>query len=446
MKRIIIAGGGDTAYHFARELADRWDTVVIIEDPDEATRFDRLDVQVVLANPADVETLRNLEVDEEDNYIACSEADERNIISCLTAKQLFGAHTICFVSKEEYYRSFAPQLGIEPGLMIDRIIWPQHMLAEEIANIVLVPKAIDVEILEGGNIWLQGYRVRAGSPLLEKPIAQLDLHDGVLAVAVARDDEFYIPRGNTVFQEGDKVSFMGTKRALRALEREYFRRPMEEKVRNVTIIGGGNVGSILAQMLEEEGDIQVKMIEKDPERCEWLAAELKSTLVLNGDGTDLELLDVEQIYLSDVLVAVTSDDEKDLLCSLLAREMEVPKVITRVSDPGTLHLFESLGIDVPLNPRLTAVQTVLASLEDTGARLLAITEQGKGNVVELDVPPGFQSTRIRDLLDPIEGAIIAAIIRGRRTLVPHGEDYIEPGDRLLVFATQEAAEAVQSYF
>ena len=446
MKRIIIAGGGDTAYHFARELANRWDTVVIAQDPDAATRFDRLDVQVVLANPADIETLRNLEVDEEDNFIACSEADERNIIACLTAKQIFGAHTICFVSKEEYYRSFTSQLGIEPGLMIDRIIWPQYMLAEEIVNILLVPKAIDVEILEGGNIWLQGYRVRADSPLLSKPLSQLGLHDGVLAVAVARDDEFYVPRGNTVFQEGDKVSFMGTKRALRALEREFFRRPVEEKVKNVTIIGGGNVGGILAQMLEEEGDLQVKIIEKDSVRCEKLAAELKSTLVLNGDGTDLELLDVEQIYLSDVLVSVTSDDEKDLLCSLLAREMEIPKIITRVSDPGTLHLFESLGIDVPLNPRLTAIKTVLASMEDTGTRLLAITEQGKGNVVELEVPSDFQTTRIRDLVTPIEGAIIAAIMRGRRTLVPHGDDRIEPGDRLLVFATQEAAEAVQTYF
>ncbi|MCK4772662.1 MAG: NAD-binding protein, partial [Candidatus Latescibacteria bacterium] len=218
--RIIIAGGGDIAFQFARELADKRDTVVVMEDPGAAARFDRLDVQVVLANPASAETLRSLDVNKEDDFIACSEADELNIIACLTAKQIFGAHTICFVSKEEYYKSFTLQLGPEPGMMIDRIIWPQYMLAEEIANIVLVPKAIDVEILEGGRIWLQEYRIRAKSPLLEKPVDQLDLHDGVLAVAVARDDDFYIPRGDTVFHEGDKVSFMGTKKALRAVEKK----------------------------------------------------------------------------------------------------------------------------------------------------------------------------------------------------------------------------------
>lgn len=444
--RIIIAGGGDIAFHFAKELAERWDTVVILEDPDAAIRFDRLDVQVVQGSPANAEILRSLDLCEKDDFIACSKNDERNIIACLTAKQIFGAHTICFVSKEEYYNSFAPQSGLEPGMMIDRIVWPQYMLAEEIANIVMVPKAIDVDILEGGNIWLQEYRIGANSPFLEKPLSQLKMHDGVLAVAVARDEEFYVPRGDTQFQDGDKVSFMGTKRALRSLERKFFRRPQEEKVRNVTIIGGGNVGGILAQILEEEGDLQVKIIEKNQERCEWLAAELKSTLVLHGDGTDLELLDVEQIYLSDVLVAVTSDEEKDLLCSLLAREMEVPKIITRVTNPGNMHLFESLGIDVPLNPRLTATMTVIASLEDTGTKLLAITEQGKGNVVEVEVPPEFPKTIIRDLLTSIDGAIIGAIVRGRRTLVPHGDDHIEPGDRLLIFTTMEAVEAVQNFF
>lgn len=443
--RIIIAGSGDIAFHFARELAQRWDTIVILEDPDAVARFDRLDVQVVQGSPANAETLRNLDLSESDDFIACSETDERNIIACLTAKQIFNAHTICFVSKEEYFQSFAPQFGLEPGMMIDRIVWPQHMLAEEIANIVMVPKAIDVEILEGGNIWLQEYRIGANSLFREKPLSRLELQDGVLAVAVARNDEFYVPRGDTQFQKGDKVSFMGTKRALRAMERRFFRRPQEEKVRNVTIIGGGNVGGILAEMLEE-GDIQVKIIEKDPDRCEWLAAELKSTLVLHGDGTDLELLDIEQIYLSDVLVAVTSEEEKNLLCSLLAREMEIPKIITRVTNPGNLHLFESLGIDVPLNPRLTATKTVLASLEDTGTKLLAITEHGKGNVVEVEVPSDYPRTMIKNLVTPTEGAIIGAIVRGRRTLVPHGDDHIEPGDRLLVFTTQEAVEAVQNFF
>ncbi len=443
--RAIIAGSGEIAYHFARELAETRDTIVILEEGEDTTRFDRLDVQVITGSPADVEVLEAAGACREDDFIACSDIDEKNIIACLTAKEACGARTICFVSKEEHYRTFSSRSGRRPWRFIDRIIWPQYMLAEEIARTVLVPGAIYVEILAGGRIVLQEYRIPERSRLTGRALVSLGLHPGVLAVAVARNEEVRIPRGQTVFEAGDKVTFMGTPGALRSLERSFFKRRGEEKVRNVTIVGGGNVGGILAELLEEAGDVRVKIIERDPERCEELAADLSTTLVLYGDGTDLELLDVEQIYLSDVLVAVTSDDEKNLLCALLAREMEIPKTITRVSSAMSMNLFEGLGIDVALNPRRTAVHTVLGMLQDTRARLLAVTEQGKGSVLELDVPAAFEPTRLRDLPDT-EGAIIAAIIRRGETFVPHGRDRIEPGDRLIVFATQEAAPTVESFF
>ncbi len=443
--RVIIAGGGEIAYQFARELAGVRDTIVILEEGEDPTRFDRLDVQVVSGSPADVAVLTSAEACREDDFIACSDTDEKNVIACLTAKEACAARTICFVSKEEYYRTFSPRSGHRPGRFIDRIIWPQHMLAEEIARIVLVPGATYVEILAGGRIGLQEYRIPEKSRLVGKPLASLGLHPGVLAVAVARADEFTVPRGQTVLAADDKVTFMGTPAALRSLERTFLKRRAEEKVRQVTIIGGGNVGGILAELLEEAGDLRIKIIERDAERCEQLAADLSTTLVLHGDGTDLELLDVEQIYLSDVLVAVTSDDERNLLCALLAREMEIPKVITRVSSAMSMHLFEGLGVDVPLNPRRTAVQTVLAMLQDTRARLLAVTGQGKGSVVELDVPTDYPPTRLSDLPET-GGAIIGAIVRRGETFVPHGRDRIEPGDRLIVFATQEAAGTIESLF
>ncbi len=444
--RVIIAGSGEIAYQFAGEMVGRRDTVVIAENPDEVSRFDKLDVQLIVGSPADSEVLRSIDICEADDFIACSESDERNIIACLSAKQVCEVHTICFITKEEYYRSFSPEAGREPTSFIDRIIWPQKMLAEEIARIVLVPEAIDVEILEGGRIWLQEYRIQQGSALLDKPLHQLDLHPGLLAVARASEQEFSVPRGNTRFQAGDKVTFMGTPRALRSLERHFFRRSVSEKVTSVTIIGGGNVGGIIAHILEEESErIRINIIEHDLERCETLAASLKSAMVLHGDGSDLELLDVEQIYLSSVLVAVTSHDEKDLLCSLLGLEMEIPKVITRATNPANVHLFESLGISVALNPALTAIKTVVAYLQETSARLLAVTEQGKGNVIEMTVPDEFPVTGIRDLAD-IDDVIIAAIVRRGKTIVPRGQDSIKPGDRLLIFATQEATESVEQYF
>ncbi len=465
--RVIIAGGGHIGYQLAQQLASQRDVVVIEEDPELISRLDRLDVQIIRGSATHPKTLHDAQLTEADKFIACSESDERNIIACLAAKRAGGPETFCFVSKEEYYHAFkgselgggesgdgdrgaerasrpTPHEVRDSGLGIDRLIWPQYMLAEEIARIVLVPQAIDVEVFAGGRIWLLEYRLHKDSQLLGKPLAALGLPRGVLAVAVMRRDRLYVPSGQTELRAEDKVVFMGTQHALRKLERRFFRQARRH-VRDVTIIGGGTVGLTLAKRLEQEEDLRLKIIERSAERCETLAAELKSTLVLHGDGTDLELLEAEQIFRSDVLVSVTSDDEKNLLSSLLARQMKIPKVITRVNKPANIRLFEEMGIDVPLNPRVTAIRTVITLLQEPNIQLLATIEQGKGDVLELVLPEDFPATRIKHL-PRSHDAIIAAVQSGNRTIVPHGEDTIQPGDRLFIFCTQEASQAVRKFF
>ncbi len=442
--RIIIAGGGEIGYQLAKDLALVNDVVVVVEQNQEIIdRFSRLDLQVTIGRPTHPDVLKGVGLNESDTFIGCSESDEENIISCIAAKRLGVSLTYCFVSKEEYYKSFVGQDG-SAHLEIDHIIWPQRMLAEEIARIVLVPKAIDVEFFAGGRVLLLEYRLRHDSPLLAKPLAELRLPRGVLAVAVSEDEKLRIPSGGTVFHEGEKVVFMGEEHALLRLQRAFIPEA-EQKIREVTILGGGTVGFTLAKLLQREKKLRLKIIELSVERCEFLASELPSTLILNGDGTDLELLDAEQIYRSDVLVSVTTNDEKNLLASLLARQMKVPKIITRVDRPNNLRLFESVGIDVPLNMRVTAVETVLNSLQQTDIQLRATVEHGRADVLEVRVPPTFSTAKLKDMT-PIQGAIIAAIVRKNRVIVPHGDDLVKPGDTLFVFSTDEAAETVRNYF
>lgn len=441
---IVISGDGEIAYQLARTLQSRHDVVVVEDDPDEAARFERLDVQVLRGNANHPETLRNAGVDD-GVFIACRRSDEHNIIACLTAKRIGEVHTICFVSKEEYVHSFA---GVSEGnetLAIDRIIWPQYMLAEEIARIVLVPEAIDVEIFAGGRMRLVEYRVPEESPLLGR-IQELGLPRGVLAVAVREDDELFVPSGLTRLDPGNRVVFMGKNEALETLHREFMTPPGgAARIRGVVIVGGGAVGLTLAKRLEQQRDLRVKIIEVDRERCDELASELPRSLVLHGDGTDLGLLSAEHVDQAKVLVSVTSNDEKNLLCSLLARQMEVPRVITRVNRRENVALFETVGIDAPLHPMTTAINVVLNTLDETRVQLLASVEGGKAAVLEVEVPGDYDSTWLRDL-PPLEGAIIAAIMRAGDTIVPHGDDRIEAGDRLLVFATAEARERLLEHF
>jgi trk system potassium uptake protein TrkA len=443
--KVAITGGGEVAFQIARELDETLDILVIEQDPETAARFDQLDVQVVRGNPIDIRTLRSLEMEKGDHFIACGESDEQNIIACLAAKQACGLRTTCFLSGEDYYHSFVRDHEEHRSLDIDRLISPPYLLADEIARIVLAPHAIDVHTFLGGRIWLQEYRIRAKSKLVGRPVADLGLPPGIVAVTVARDEDLVVPRGATKFEPDDRVAFMGAAGALRTLEKRFFR-DVVEKVSFVTIVGGGEVGLAVARRLEEEADLELlKLIEPSLERCEYLASTLEKTMVLQGDGTDLELLELEQIYRSDVLVSVTSDDETNLLCSLIGRETEIPKIITRVSQPANLYLFESVGIDVPLNPRATAIKSVLHSLQDTRNPLLGTVASGRGNVLEVDVPADFEPTYIRDM-PAIKETIVAAIVRDYMTLVPHGGNMIQPGDRLLVFCTDAAAETVRDYF
>lgn len=442
--RIIIAGGGEIAYQLARELTRGNDVVVLEDDAEAVGRFDRLDLQVVRGSATHPETLRNVLRDGGGTFIACSESDEANIIASLAAKRLGEAQTYCFVTKEEYYRSFAGRDDGGALLDIDHVIWPQRMLAEEIARIVLVPRAIDVEFFAGGRVWLLEYRLRENSPLVGKPLVQMNLPRGVLAVAVSKGDVMRIPTGQTVFGAGEKVVFMGEERALLKLQRNYIAES-QQKISDVTILGGGTVGLTLAKLLVRGEKVNLKIIESSARRCEKLAAELPSALILKGDGTDLELLEAEQVYRSDVLVSVTTNDEKNLLASLLARQMKVPKIITRVDKPGNIRLFESVGIDVPLNMRVTAVETVLNSLQQTDVQLRATIEQGKADVLEVEVPHGYRARKLKDM-PTIPGAIIGAIVRRNHVIVPHGDDVVKPGDSLFVFSTEGAAQAVREYF
>lgn len=445
--RIVITGDGEIAYQLALALHQQHDVVIIENDPLEADRFGSLDVQLLRGDATHPEVLREAGVTSSDSFISCRASDELNIIACLTAKRVGCAHTTCFVSKEDYVRSFAGIPEGDDALAIDRIIWPQYMLAEEITRIVLVPRAIDVEIFAGGRIWLMEFKLLEDSPLIG-PLVRLNLPLGVLAVAIRRGDELSIPSGKTSLEAGDRVAFMGNRGGLRELQERFLYGPSADigaSDLDLVIVGGGTVGLTLAKRLEREKGIRLKLIERDRARCDHLADELPRALVLRGDGTDLALLESEQVDAASVLVSVTSNDQSNLLCSLLASQMQVPKIITRVNRKRNIRLFERVGIDVPLNPMVTAINVVLNSLQETGVQLLASVEGGQAAVIEINVSEHFQRTRVRELTR-VDGSIIVAVTRADRTTVPHGDDMIEPGDRLLIFATEPAREKIQKLF
>jgi trk system potassium uptake protein len=441
--RIIIVGGGEIGFALAQALAPSNDVIVIDHAPAVAARFDALDVQFLLGTGTSSEILRAAGIEHTAVLVACTGLDEVNIVTCAVGNRLGSPRTFCFVSREEFIEFQEQREGLEQ-FGIDRVIWPEAQLAADIERVIREPGAIDAESFAEGAITLLEYRLESASSLTGQRIADLHLPHGSLIVAVRRGDSFFIPRGDSVLAAGDKAIVMGTPEALRDVRRRITTTATVRRQR-VTIIGGGDVGLRVAERLDGADDIEVAIIERDPGRGELLSSRLRRGLVLNGDGTDLELLESEDIGHSDVLVSVIDNDERNLLASLLGRQLGVRRVITRVSRLANLRLFERVGIDVALSARGAAVASVLHQISGGSTRLLAVVEQGAGRILELEVPVGYAPRRLRDM-DPPRNSIIGAILRGSEAIVPRGNDRVQPGDRLIVFTTHEEANRVRDYF
>ncbi len=443
--RIIIIGGGEVGHALAKAVAPLHDTFVIDIDPAVADRFGSLDVQFIAGSATSAAILRRAHVDSSDFLIAATGLDEVNIVACSIANSLGSPETICIVSNDDLLSPEGEGESLSDHFGIDRIMWPEGQLAADIERVIAAPGAIDAEVFAGGQVRLLEYRLEPESPFAHQRVADLHLPHGALLVGLKRDDTFGIPRGDTRLAPEDKVVVMGKREAMRDLQQRVRPGAVQAGPQTVTIIGGGDVGYRLAESLDQTASITLRLIERDPARGEMLAARLKKALVLNGDGTDLALLEAEQIGESDVLVSVIDNDERNLLASLLGRQLGARKIITRVSKPANLRLFERVGIDVALSARGAAVTAIVHHVQGGKAHLLAVLEEGQGKVLELVVPDGFAPHTLRDLKAPPE-SIVGAIVRDGLAIVPRGGDVVGPGDHLLVVTTADSEDQVRDYF
>jgi trk system potassium uptake protein TrkA len=441
--RIVIVGGGQIGSALARALAPHHEVVVIDHDRAVADAFANLDVEFIVGSGTSEEVLERAGIKDARFFVATTPLDEVNIVACAIANRLASPETICVVSRADFLPGSKQRQGLQE-FGINRVLWPEAQLAADIEGVVTSPGAIDAESFAGGLIRLLEYRLDANSSLVKVPLGQLHLPRGSLIVAVKRGASLFVPRGHTQLEPGDKIILMGTPEAMQQVEEMVDPTRRGSRI-HVTIIGGGDVGLQLAERLEKSNHCDVRIVERDAARGEMLAARLTCTLVLNGDGTDLEFLESENVGRADVLVCVIDNDERNLLASLLGRQLGVAKVVTRVSRPTNLRLFERVGIDVALSARAAAVASILHQITGGTSSLLAVVEHGEARVLEIIVSPHFEPKPLKGIGAPGD-AIVGAILRGGTAIVPRGDDRVEPGDRLIVFSTREAADRVQEYF
>lgn len=442
--RIIIYGANEMASSIAAELFEDHDIVVIDPNQKNLDAFSRLDIGIICADALNIKILENADIKSTDAFIAVSNNDESNIIACLMAKQISDVQTICFVNKKESMESLnslKDEYKSAYAQSIDTVIWPQKLLVQEIFKIITVPNAVDVENFAHGRARLLEYRIKEDSELLNKKLKDCYFNSEVLVVGIVRNDELFIPNGNSEFQLNDKAILMGTPIGLDIAASELFE--SKGKVKKITIIGGGSAGYELAQELEKTS-MKLKMIESDYERCEQLSQNLKKTLILNGSGTSLDLLEEEDTGRCDVVIAITNNDEKNLLCSLLSKQLGAKKVITRVSQGTTANLFEKVGVDVAISKREACVNEIKNRIIDFRANVIATVERGQGEILEIKLDKDYESKPLCEVKMPVP-CVIAIIQRGSKVIIPKGQTLIRPNDSLLVFTKTDDVVRVKEF-
>lgn len=443
--RIIIYGANDMAAMIAAEFFEDHDVIVIDPNSKNLELFSKLDISIINVDALDIKILNEADIKSADVFIACSNSDETNIIACLMAKQVSNSQTICFVQKKESLQSLnalKDEYKSSYAQCIDNVIWPQKLLVQEIFKLITIPEALDVENFAHGRAKLLEYRIKEDCELLNKKLKDCYFNSEVLVVGIVRNDELFIPNGNSEIKLNDKIILMGTPIGLDIAVSELFE--SKKKVKKITIIGGGSVGYELATALERTS-MKIKIIENDYDRCEFLSSNLKKSLILNGSGTSLELLEEEEIGLADVVVAITNNDEKNLLCSLLSKQLGSSKVITRVTKGITGNLFERVGVDIAISQKEACINEIKNRTMDSRAGVIATVERGQGEIIEINLNSNFKTRPLCEIKMNVQ-AVIAIVRRGSKVIIPKGQTEIKPNDTLIIFTKTDDIVSVKEYF
>ncbi len=446
--KVIIIGAGEVGYHIAKALSPKNDVVIVEKAEKASRRAEELDVLVIEGNGANAEILSKI-LPDTDLLVAVTGIDEVNIVACMTAKLITRSRsglkeikTIARVSNPDYINS---PVTSRAQVGVDLMICPELALASEVAEILSSPSAIDAEMFAEGKVRMTEFAISPESKLVGKQIQDLRLADCCIVSAVFREHEIIIPNGGDVIKANDHMVIVGKPEAMENLG-SIFGSKVSRKNR-ILIIGCGMVGFYLARLIDREENADLKIIEYSKGRCIEVAEMLERALILNGDGTDVNLLREENIEDMDVVIAVTDSDEKNLLCSLLAKQMGAKKVIARADRSDYLPLFEMVGIDMAVSPREATVNEVLKLTMGRGIQTLTTIEGEKAEIIEYTASE--RSKIVGKPLNKVKfprGALINMVVRGKDTVVPRGDFVIENEDRVVIFSMASAMSEVEKFF
>ncbi|MDO8931298.1 MAG: Trk system potassium transporter TrkA [Rhodocyclaceae bacterium] len=458
--RIVILGAGQVGASVAEALASEANDITIVDQQrgNLAGLADRLDVRTVYGNAAYPSVLREAGIEDADMLVAVTQSDQTNLVACKIARTLFSVPTrIARLRSADFLDD--PRLLSDENFAVSHAICPEQDITDTIAKLVEFPEALQVLDFACGRVTAVCVRAYEGGLLVGKPIRAMRGHlpsgIGARVAAIFRGHKAIDPAGDTVVAAGDEVFVLAATEHIRRVMLEL--RRMLEPVRRVMIAGAGNIGARVAARLEN--DYQVKLLERDRARADVVAERLPRTLVLQGDATDEKLLEQESIDEMDLFLALTNDDEDNIMGASLAKRLGCKRVLALINRRAYADMVQGGPIDIGLSPAQVSIGSLLAYVRRGDVERVHSLRRGAAEALEIVVHGDRNTSRVVgrriDELPAIKGAHIAVIVRAGeemefvvrdnvpveiqrdRVIVAHGDTVIEAGDHVVVFCTRK---------
>lgn len=441
--RVFIVGAGEVGFNTAQLLSREGHDVIVVEQNEElvSRASDQLDALVLHGNGASPKLLAEIGTRKSELLVAVTDSDEVNITACLVAKAQGVKRTVARIRNPDYYDSKEP--FARDILGIDFVIHTERAAAEEIRDALRVPGSVNVETFADDSIEVAEVVIKENSSAAGKAVKDVRLPQGSLVVGVVRKSETIVPRGDTVLRENDHVFLIGERRRISEAVRVVV--TDTRKVEEVMIFGGGRIGLRLALILEDEG-ISVKVVEKDAERAQYAASQLRKGLVLHDEGISRDFLLQERVDRVDAFIAATGDDRANLLAVMYAKQLGARRTISIVSRSEFAPLSEALGVDISISPRLITAGAILRFVRKGDVLAVNVLESG-AEMIEMRVPDkcAVAGRPLSDVGFP-KGAIVGAVLRDGEVMIPRGTDILRSGDDAVIFTVDSAVDQVERLF
>ena len=443
--KALVVGAGKLGYRLAAALIDEDYEVTVVDNNEDVIEniSNSLDVFSICANALDFGVLEELDISLFDYVVATTTNDEANVILCTISKKLGAKYAIARVRDPEYRKHLD---FISEELEIDKIINPDNATARSIFKYLMKRYQLYSDEFAGGKVSLVEFNIGNDTSFVNKKIMDIDSINDLLIAAISRSGDAIIPNGRTVLEENDVVILAGKSENIEAFDKDHTGVNRTRALRSTMILGGGKTGLYLAMLLLKE-NIDVTIVEINKERCLELKDMVPGANIINGDGTDIAILEEEMVHTYDSFVAATGIDEANLLMSLVAKQSGIYKSVAKISRTNYDKVLDKLDIDAVFNTSYITAAEMLKEIRGKSSLALHLLLNGQVECVELMIRSSqlVCGHTLEDISLP-DGTLIVSIIRGQSMLVPNGKTVLESGDRIILFSMHEVAPRVQKIF